>query len=85
MEIVDYTPHLIRALDWYDDVSKKYPGTSTFELVILTLREGGLAYGDIQKWLGMPPKSKIREVLLKWNPNLIDIDTNYQKLQKKNE
>lgn len=82
---MDYTSHLQKALSWYDDVSDKYPGAKVFDLTVLTLREGGLAYGDIQKWLGMPPKSKIREVLLKWNPSLIDIDTNYQKLQKKNE
>ena len=83
MEKIDYTPHLQRALDWYDDVSEKYPGASVFELTVLTLREGGLAYAEIQKWLGMPSKKLIRAILIKWNPDLINIDSNYNKLQKK--
>ena len=54
------------------DISEEYPEASYFEKIILALRKHGWNYGDIQKSLGMPPKKEIRNVLLKWAPELID-------------
>ena len=36
------------------------------------MRKENWNYGDIQKKLGMPSKKQIRNVLLKWAPELID-------------
>ena len=47
-----------------------------FEKCVLLLRLNGFSYGNIQLRLGNPPKKEIREVLLKWAPELIDIDLN---------
>lgn len=54
------------------DVSNEYPDCNAFEKLIISLRKSNWSYGQIQKVLGMPPKKAIREVLLKWAPELID-------------
>lgn len=55
-----------------EDVSEQFPEASDFEKIIISLRKNGWNYGEIQKSLGMPPKKEIRNVLLKWAPELID-------------
>lgn len=65
------------------DVTSKYPEANDFELCILTLRNMSWSYGEIQKPLGMPSKKAIRAVLMKFDPELIEIDTNYKRLAKK--
>lgn len=64
---------LIEVKEMFGDYSEKYKSADTLELIILTLRENGFAYGSIQRWLGNPSKKIIRNVLLKYNPNLINI------------
>lgn len=54
------------------DISNDFPECTDFEKIIILLRQNGWTYGDIQKNLGMPPKKEIRNVLLKWAPELID-------------
>ena len=51
-------------------------GLNEFEKCVLLLRLNGFSYGNIQLRLGNPPKKEIREVLLKWAPELIDVDLN---------
>ena len=59
-------------LNGIEDVTEQFPEASDFEKIIISLRKNGWNYGDIQKSLGMPPKKEIRNVLLKWSPELID-------------
>ncbi len=68
-------------LDNIDQYKTKYNSASDFELSILIMRTNRESYGFIQKKLGDPPKKKIREILLKFNKDLIDIDCNYNKLK----
>ena len=56
----------------YEDITNDYPQCNDFEKIIILLRKNNWNYGDIQKSLGMPPKKAIREILLKWAPELID-------------
>ena len=48
----------------------------------MALRNNSYSYAEIQKALGNPSKKFIRQVLLKYDPELIDIDTNFHKLAK---
>lgn len=54
------------------DVSNDYPSCNGFEKAVISMRKENWNYGDIQKKLGMPSKKQIRNVLLKWAPELID-------------
>lgn len=49
-----------------------YSSASDFEQCILLLRENDFSYSQIQSRLGNPSKKQIREVLLKYNPDLIE-------------
>ena len=55
-----------------DNIDNEFNDCSAFEKIIISLRKQNWNYGDIQKILGMPPKKEIRNVLLKWSPELID-------------
>lgn len=57
------------------EVRKKYPEATEYELRILYLREDSYSYGAIQKLMGNPSKKEIRQILLKFNPELIDVRT----------
>jgi len=73
-------------LEYFESILGKlvgYENASDEEKCIILLRQSGLSYGDIQVKLGNPSKKKIRQVLLKWNPSLIDIDANKNKLIKR--
>lgn len=82
---MDYTKKLQELYSWYKlpDVSAKYPLANDYELCILTMRNMSWSYAEIQKPLGMPSKKAIRAVLRDFDPELIEIDTNYKKLAKK--
>ena len=54
------------------DVSQEYPDCNGFEKSVISMRKQGWTYGDIQSKLGMPSKKQIRQVLVKWAPELID-------------
>ena len=54
---------------------EELPGANEFEIAVVYLRKKNRTYSEIQQWLGNPSKKTIREVLLKWNPNLINIET----------
>lgn len=54
---------------------EKYPEASEYELRILYLREDQYSYGGIQKIMGNPSKKEIRKILLKYNPELINVRT----------
>lgn len=54
------------------DISNNYPNCNGFEKAVISMRKENWNYGDIQKKLGMPSKKQIRNVLLKWAPELID-------------
>lgn len=62
------------------DISTDYPNCDYFEKIIILTRKNNWNYGDIQKILGMPSKKIIRNVLLKWAPELID--NSVQKVNK---
>lgn len=66
----------IRDFFGLNDIPEKYNSATWFEKCVLLLRLNGFSYGNIQLRLGNPPKKEIREVLLKWAPELIDIDLN---------
>ena len=69
-------------LKTYKDIITQYKDTSDLEKAILALRNNSYSYAEIQKALGNPSKKFIRQVLLKYDPELIDIDTNFHKLAK---
>lgn len=69
-------------LDKYSDLVSQYKDASELEKAILALRNNSYSYGEIQRALGNPSKKTIRQILLKYDPELIDIDTNYHKLAK---
>lgn len=54
------------------DISKEFPNANGFEKSVIAMRQKGWTYEEIQKKLGMPSKKSIRNVLLKWSPDLID-------------
>lgn len=66
----------------YKDIISQYKDASDLEKAILALRNNSYSYAEIQKSLGNPSKKFIRQVLLKYDPELIDIDTNFHKLAK---
>ena len=69
-------------LKTYKDIIIQYKDASDLEKAILALRNNSYSYAEIQKALGNPSKKFIRQVLLKYEPGLIDIDTNFHKLAK---
>lgn len=69
-------------LNKYKDLIIQYKDASDLEKAILALRNNSYSYAEIQKALGNPSKKFIRQVLLKYDPELIDIDTNFHKLAK---
>ena len=69
-------------LKTYKDIIIQYKDASDLEKAILALRNNSYSYAEIQKSLGNPSKKFIRQVLLKYDPELIDIDTNFHKLAK---
>lgn len=66
----------------HKDLISQYKDASDLEKAILALRNNSYSYAEIQKALGNPSKKFIRQVLLKYDPELIDIDTNFHKLAK---
>ena len=69
-------------LKTYKDIIIQYKDASDLEKAILALRNNSYSYAEIQKALGNPSKKFIRQVLLKYDPELIDIDTNFHKFAK---
>ena len=69
-------------LKTYKDIIIQYKDASDLEKAILALRNNSYSYAEIQKSLGNPSKKFIRQVLLKYDSELIDIDTNFHKLAK---
>ena len=69
-------------LKTYKDIIIQYKDASDIEKAILAPRNNSYSYAEIQKALGNPSKKFIRQVLLKYDPELIDIDTNFHKLAK---
>ena len=69
-------------LNKYKDIIIQYKDASDLEKAILAFRNNSYSYAEIQKALGNPSKKFIRQVLLKYDPELIDIDTNFHKLAK---
>ena len=82
---MDYEKKYQELISWYKlpDVKDKYPLANPYELCILSMRNMSWSYAEIQKPLGMPSKKAIRAVLKAFDPELIEIDTNYKKLVKK--
>lgn len=69
-------------LNKYKDLISQYKDAADLEKAILALRNNSYSYAEIQKALGNPSKKFIRQVLLKYDPELINIDTNFHKLAK---
>lgn len=69
-------------LNKYKDLISQYKDATDLEKAILALRNNSYSYAEIQKALGNPSKKFIRQVLLKYDPELINIDTNFHKLAK---
>lgn len=59
---------------WVSKIADKYPTASRLELSMLMLREQRYTYAGIQRVLGNPSRKMIRDCILKYNPDLIDID-----------
>ena len=69
-------------LKTYKDIIIQYKDASDLEKAILALRNNSYSYAEIQKALGNPSKKFIRQVLLKYDPELIDIDSDFHKVTK---
>ena len=67
-----YREYTVGLLQCIPDVSQDYPNCNGFEKCVISMRKSGWTYSVIQSKLGMPSKKQIREVLLKWAPELID-------------
>ena len=67
-----YKEYTVGLLQCIPDISNDYPNCNGFEKCVIAFRKEGWTYGGIQHKLGMPSKKSIREVLLKWAPELID-------------
>lgn len=59
-------------LEEHDAILNKYPNIEDFDSWILTFASEGFTYGEIQKIMGNPSKKKIRQILLKYNPELLN-------------
>lgn len=59
--------------DQIDQVYSEFPDIDEKSCIIIAMRMANQSYGNIQKALGMPPKREIRNTLLKYKPELIDI------------
>ena len=58
-----------------------FPEEATvLEKCVLHFRRSRFSYKQIQEKLCMLPKSMVREILLKYDPELINLDTNYHKI-----
>ena len=58
-----------------------FPEEATvLEKCVLHLRRNRFSYKQIQEKMGMLPKAMVREILLKYDPELINLDTNYHKI-----
>lgn len=75
-----YEQHLQRAINDFGPIEFE-ESWSPEERCIVLLRTNKLSYGQIQQRMGDPPKKRIREVLLKCKPELIDLDCNHKKLK----
>ena len=58
-----------------DPILNQYPNITIKEAIVIFLRKDKYTYSNIQKKLGNPSKKWIREVLLKYDPNLINIES----------
>lgn len=56
-------------------IQNQYPNIDLKEAIVLFLRRDNRTYGNIQKKLGNPSKKWIREVLLKYEPSLVNIQS----------
>lgn len=63
-----------------DEFDGKLPADIKLKSDIIKLRSDKYTYSGIQLRLGNPSKKFIRNVLLDYAPELIDIDCNYNKL-----
>lgn len=58
-----------------------YPDAEPLEKCILLLKRRKMTYKQIQKFLGNPSKETIKSTILKYEPELLNIDCNQHKLQ----
>lgn len=77
---MNYSPHLKRIEETFGKIPYNEEWTD-FEKCVILLRTKGCSYGDIQSYLGNPSKKLIRQTLLKYTPELIDLDCNRHKLK----
>ena len=77
-----YEEHLKR-IEFHFGELEGYEDAEPGEKCVILLRKKGTPYGGIQHWMGNPSKKWIRQVLLKWAPELIDLDCNHNKLKAK--
>lgn len=69
---------MIRSMFFEDNdilqLKEQYPEIDDFKAAVILLRRQKFSYGSIQKQLGNPSKKVIREILLRYEPQLIDMD-----------
>ena len=58
-----------------------YPDAEPLEKCIILLKRRKMTYKQIQKFLGNPSKEIIKSTILKYEPELLNIDCNQRKLQ----
>lgn len=58
-----------------------YPDASPLEKCILLLKRKNMTYKQIQSFLGNPSKEIIKSTILKYEPELLNIDCNHHKIQ----
>lgn len=58
-----------------------YPDAEPLEKCIILLKRQKMTYKQIQKILGNPSKEIIKAAILKYEPDLLNIDCNHHKLQ----
>lgn len=75
-----YEEHLRRLEQNFGKFSD-YPNAQPLEKCILLLKRKNMTYKQIQGFLGNPSKEIIKSVILKYEPELLNIDCNQHKLQ----
>lgn len=77
---MNYDIQLEHLLHMYDkdgqEIIDKYPSASSFEKCVLLLKEKKQTYKDIQLKLGNPGKKLLKDIINKYNPDLVNIDNN---------
>lgn len=72
-------------LQGWEIIANEMPNSTEFEQAVILLRQNNVSYANIQSYLGNPSKKVIRQILLKWKPELIEKEIAQTKKQIKDK